>query len=180
MRNLIVFAVLLIFAAHAQAAIPKKSDAPPGITIESPEGFALRNLSTKWFQSPPPPEKVGIHMQFRSPDVKDGYQGLMTIRIDKETGNAKDVKQYVKKWLGDYQKLGYKVLGSKPFKQGSELAYVIDVKNEKSKKQVRQVVFFRPNQAVVLTCIDKQKQFSKTLNECNNITRSFAFLNSGK
>jgi hypothetical protein len=175
MKKTILFLISFV-ALPLMAAVPKKTDSkPPGITIESPEGFVLKNLATKWFQSPPPPGKTGIHMQFRSPDVVDNYQGLMTIRIDNETGSAKDVKSYVNKWLGDYKKLGYKVLGSKPFKQDGELGYVVDIKNEKTDKQVRQVVFFRPKKAVVLTCIDKTKRFSNTLAECNQITKSFAF-----
>ena len=66
----------------------------------------------------------------------------MTVRIDRGVGKARNIKGYVQQWMGDYAKLGYRVLGSRPFRHKNETSYVIDVRNTKSKKQVRQVVFF--------------------------------------
>ncbi len=172
----LIFLIVLLGLSTTHGALETTSPVKPkGISIESPEGFLLKDLNTAWFQSPPPPSKKGIHMLFRAPKAVDGFQALLTIRVDKDVEKAKSIKQYVRQWMGDYKKLGYKVLGSKAFKQDGNPAYVIDVQNKKTKKQVRQVVFFKPEKAVVITCIDNEKSFTKSLPECNRVTKSFAW-----
>ena len=162
----------LIVSLDAKAAVNPDID-PVNITTK--EGFAFKALQTKWFRAPAPPGRDGIAVLFRSPETANGFQPLMTVRVDKNTSGSKDIKAYIKKWIGDYSKLGYEVLGSKAFKSNGEVAYVIDTRNKETAKQVRQVVFFRPEKAVILTCIDAIASFSNSLEECNNITRAFSW-----
>ena len=152
----------------------KKSETFP--TLRSDEGFLFSKLDTSWFNSPTPKDKKNMHLLFRSPVVTNGFQPIMTVRVDRNIGKARNIKGYVQQWMGDYAKLGYRVLGSRPFQHKKETSYVIDVRNTKSKKQVRQVVFFKRRQkAVILTCIDNVTSFTSSLKECNKIIRSFAW-----
>ena len=177
-----LFLSLILIPKLVSAApdIPKLSDNPKSQTFQtlrSEEGFLFSQLDTSWFNSPTPEDKKNIHLLFRSPVVTNGFQPIMTVRVDKSVGNAKNIKEYVEQWMGDYAKLGYRVLGSRPFRHKDERrSYVIDVRNTESEKQVRQVVFFkRREKAVILTCIDNVNSFQNSLKECNKIIRSFAW-----
>ncbi len=175
-----LFTSFILISAVASAApdAPKPSDPESKTfqTLRSDEGFLFSQLDTSWFNSPTPEDKKNIHLLFRSPVVTNGFQPIMTVRVDKNVGTAKNIKEYVEQWMGDYAKLGYRVLGSRPFQHKKEVSYVIDVKNTKTEKQVRQVVFFkRREKAVILTCIDNVSSFQNSLRECNNIIRSFAW-----
>ena len=157
---------------------PKSSDPVSKTfpTLRSDEGFLFSKLDTSWFNSPTPEDKQNIHLLFRSPVVTNGFQPIMTVRVDNNVGETKNIKRYVEQWMGDYAKLGYRVLGSRPFQHKNEVSYVIDVRNTESEKQVRQVIFFKRRQkAVILTCIDNVSSFKNSLRECNNIIRSFAW-----
>ncbi len=175
-----LFTSLMLISAVASAApdAPKPSDPESKAfqTLRSDEGFLFSQLDTSWFNSPAPEDKKNIHLLFRSPVVTNGFQPIMTVRVDKNVGKAKNIKEYVEQWMGDYAKLGYRILGSRPFQHKNERSYVIDVKNTETEKQVRQVVFFkRREKAVILTCIDNVNSFQSSLRECNNIIRSFAW-----
>ena len=174
---LISFILIPKFTSAAPDA-PKTSASKPKTfpTLRSDEGFLFSKLDTSWFNSPTPEDKRNIHLLFRSPVVTNGFQPIMTVRIDKNLGKAKNIKEYIEQWMGDYAKLGYRVLGSRPFRHKKERSYVIDIKNMETKKQVRQVVFFKRKQkAVILTCIDTISSFTSSLKECNKIIRSFAW-----
>lgn len=166
---------------------PQKSDRSSSIsgelesnafkTLRSNEGFLFSKLDTSWFTAPTPEDKKDIHLLFRSPNTNKGFQPIMTVRVDKNVGNTRNIKNYVEQWMGDYARLGYQVLGSRSFRHKKEVSYVIDVRNQKSKKQIRQAVFFRRKQkAVILTCIDNTSTFRTSLKECNKIIRSFAWM----
>lgn len=166
---------------------PQKSDAGGNTfqTLRSDEGFLFSQLDTSWFRSPTPEDKQDIHILFRAPTVNDGFQPIMTVRVDNRIGNTKSIDEYVQQWMGDYSKLGYEVLGSRPFRHKNEVGYVIDVRNQSSNnnvknpkpsKQIRQAVFFRRREkAVILTCIDNASSFKNTLKECNKIIRAFTW-----
>lgn len=179
----IFFALLLTgvaFAAPEPLSTDPKSDTSQTFkTLRSEEGFLFSQFDTSWFNSPTPEDKKSIHLLFRSPVVTNGFQPIMTVRIDKNIGETKNIQEYVQQWMGDYSKLGYQVLGSQPFQHKNEVSYVIDVRNAedtKSPKQIRQVVFFKRKQkAVILTCIDNISTFKNSLKECNKIIRSFAW-----
>ena len=100
----------------------------------------------------------------------------LTVRVDKiEQGLALD--KYVQRWQKEYPKYGFDVLGSKPFVQGKDKGYVLDIINKTSKRQMRQVVFMKAENAVILTCRDEVQTFSSALKQCNQIIRSFSWNN---
>ncbi len=163
--------------AAPDPAPSSQKDAQTFQTLRSKEGFLFSQLDTTWFNSPTPKDKKSMHLLFRSPVVNQGFQPIMTVRVDNNIGEIANINQYVQQWMGDYPRLGYQVLGSRPFRHNNrEVSYVIDIKNERSQKQIRQVVFFKRRQkAVILNCIDNIASFMMSLRECNKIIRSFAW-----
>jgi len=83
------------------------------------------------------------------------------------------LKRYVKRWIKEYPKYGYDVLGSKAFKAGKKKGYVIDLINTRKKRQLRQVIYLKKKTAVLMTCRDHADSFSNSLKECNNIVKNF-------
>ena len=180
----LLVSILMILPLNVLAAPdpiqPPTKDDQTFQTLRSEEGFLFSELDTTWFHAPTPKSKRNLHLLFRSPIVNQGFQPIMTVRVDNNIGNTPNINQYVQQWMGDYSKLGYRVLGSKPFRhKNQEVSYVIDIKNERSQTQIRQVVFFkRREKAVILTCIDNIISFTNSLQECNKIIRSFAWASS--
>ena len=173
------FILLLAQVIFAAPEPPSTKKSETFKTLRSEEGFLFSQFDTSWFNSPKPEDKKSIHFLFRSPVVTNGFQPIMTVRVDKNIGETKNIQEYVQQWMDDYSKLGYQVLGSQPFQHKNEVSYVIDVRsseNTESQRQIRQVVFFRRKQkAVILTCIDNVGTFKNSLIECNKIIRSFAW-----
>ena len=90
----------------------------------------------------------------------------LTVRVDplkKDMG----IEKYVAKWMKEYPRFGFDVLGSKPFTQNKQKGVVAQA------KQLRQVVFVKNQKAVILTCRDQQATFQTTLKACNQIIRTF-------
>ena len=135
--------------------------------------FEFNDIETSWWRAPVPASKKGVSVLFRAPltEQKD-FQPIMTVRVGK-TGQS--INNYVASWMGDYSKLGYDILGSRPFKHQNHRAYVVDVRNAATEKQARQVIFLKDNNTVILTCIDRVKTFKNSLSECNKIVKSFSW-----
>ncbi|MCJ8278081.1 MAG: hypothetical protein MJK18_14660 [Bdellovibrionales bacterium] len=79
----------------------------------------------------------------------------------------------MKRWIKEYPKYGYDVLGSKSFKTKKKRGFVIDLVNQKKKRQLRQVIYFKKKTAVLMTCRDHTASFSSSLKECNKIIKKF-------
>ena len=101
-------------------------------------------------------------------------RATLTVRTDKLKKKTK-ISKYVRRWVKEYPKYGYDVLGSKKFKSKGKTGYLIDLINNKKKRQLRQVIFLKKKTAVLMTCRDHVKSFSSSLKECNNIIKSFAW-----
>lgn len=90
---------------------------------------------------------------------------------------------YAKKWMKDYSSYGFDFLGSRPFvNQGlgnkNAKGLVVDLAHKTSDKQLRQVIFLKKRQAVILTCVDQKQNFNQTLDDCNQMIRSFEWKDS--
>ena len=55
----------------------------------------------------------------------------------------------------------------------NEVAYMFDLVNKDTEKQLRQVVFLKETRAVILTCRDHIESFNDNLKDCNSIIRTF-------
>lgn len=176
MRTLLILFLLLPIVRAQAAPIPGTSSS---LLIgndlgwfRSAHGFAIHAGNTQWILSPPPKDIPALTTFYHSPKTNQGSQASLTVRVD-QLSTPTSLKSYVKKWVKDYPRLGFELLISKPIKVGNHQAFLIDVLNKASEKQLRQVLFMKDRTAVVLTCRDNRAVFDDTLKDCNEIIRHF-------
>lgn len=143
-------------------------------------GFTLKTPSTNWVLENS--NLGGIASQ--GPQLL--YRGIQEARVSVHTDRLQNdltLENYAKKWMRDYNHYGFDVLGSKAFSLGDANSdnkptrgLVIDLLQKKLNKQMRQVIFLQAKNVVVMSCQDEQKQFSKTLADCNQMAKSFQWV----
>ena len=166
LSHLGILLLALLYPLIGFSSIPQQTVTPSSI------GFSLSNTGTDWELTPAPPDADNIVFLFRGKQIVNGHQATLTARKEK-LEQEKDLKQYTRKWMNEYPKFGYNVLGQKPFTLDGRNAYVIDLISAASEKQSRQVISEKNGTVVVLTCLDNKEQFSRSLPFCNKIIRSF-------
>jgi len=137
-------------------------------------GFKISSKESSWVEATPPRKSRYIETVYRSPEVKNDTRGTLTVRIDRLKKKLK-LKNYVSRWVKEYPKYGYQVLGSKRFRTKTKKGYVIDLINSKKKHQLRQVIYLKNKVAVLMTCRDHRNSFKGSLKECNKIVKSFSW-----
>lgn len=157
MKLLMLFLALKTFAAI------------PNTTLSD---FTISELGTNWESSPTPPDSDSIRALFRA-KVQDKNQATLTVRTEKLEHGEKDLKDYVRRWLKEYPKFGYNVLGQKPFMLDGRQAFVVDLLSTTTGKQARQILSENNKTIVLLTCLDSKDHFDKSLPSCNKIIRNF-------
>jgi len=145
----------------------------PGLFL-SIKGFRIDAGNTAWVQSAPPKNIPSLVTIYKSPMPIDGQQPALTVRVDDLHRNT-SLKAYVKQWMQDYSRFGFDVLTAKPIKVNTNSAFLLDIVSRETKKQLRQVVFMREKTAVILTCRDQRESFAKTVQDCNQIIKTFAW-----
>lgn len=145
----------------------------PGLFF-SPKGFSLHSAQTSWVQSAPPKHIPSLVTVYRSPIPGNGQQPALTVRVD-NLHSTQPLKTYVKRWMKDYTRFGFEVLTAKPIKIGENQAFLLDIVSRETEKQLRQVVFMKNKTAVILTCRDGRESFAKTVQDCNEIVKTFAW-----
>ena len=170
-----LFALFLNQSAFA-APIPGTSSsalvAPQLGIYKSRFGFEIMAKETAWIQTKPPKKSRFIETVYRSPIERNNVRATLTVRVDNMRGKA-NLRSYVKRWIKEYPKYGYDVLGSKPFKMNGKKGYVIDLMNTRKQRQLRQVIHMSNRTAVLMTCRDHTDSFEESLKECNNIIQKF-------
>lgn len=139
-------------------------------------GFSINADGTSWNHHLPPKRNKYVITEYRHPHIRYGVQEALTIRVDK-TKKSGTLKSYMKKWMKDYPRFGFQILDSKPIKVKGQLAYMLDLINKDNKRQIRQVVFLKDQNAVILTCRGHRQVFKKTVKSCNQIIRNFSWIN---
>ena len=168
----------LAFALAAQAApLPSASlsrlAAPKLGVFKSPLGFELKAAADGWTAGEPPEGHRYIQAVYRGPTSRGGHSApMLTVRADK-LERPVTLDRYVQKWLREYPKYGFDVVGSKAFTQNHSRGYVLDLVNREGRKQLRQAVFLKKKTAVILTCRDQESSFKDALKGCNEIIRTF-------
>ncbi|MBX3021038.1 MAG: hypothetical protein KF799_05120 [Bdellovibrionales bacterium] len=167
---------LLLSQLASAAPIPGTSTSPlvapkPGMFYSS-KGFRIDAANTAWVQSAPPKKIPSLVTVYKAPMPLDGQQPALTVRVD-DLRTALPLKTYVKKWMQDYTRFGFDVLTAKQVKINETSAFLLDIISKETKKQLRQVVFLKEKTAVILTCRDQRQTFSKTVQDCNQIIKSF-------
>jgi hypothetical protein len=160
----------IFFAVTSWAAIPPQEP----ITLETLK-FSLSDKGTGWSQTPPPPDAASVKLLFRGPQRTDNSQPTLTVRVEKLDKTEKELKDYFKRWLKEYPKFGYSVLGHKTFVLDGRPAYVVDLTSTSSGKQARQILTEKDREVVLLTCLDDQGEFMKSLPACNSLIKSFGW-----
>lgn len=160
------------------APIPGTSSSPlvsqkPG-QFFSPKGFSMNSAQTDWVQSAPPKHIPSLVTVYRSPLPLNGQQPALTVRVD-DLRHIQPLKAYVKHWMKDYTRFGFEVLTAKSIKIHETPAFLLDIVSRETHKQLRQVVFMKEKTAVILTCRDGRESFAKTVQDCNEIVKTFAW-----
>ena len=138
----------------------------------SEHGFSIHADKTDWIQTAPPADNPFIAILYRSRSTHLGVQAGLTVRVE-ELEKAPTLKSYVKRWLKDYPRFGFQILDSKPMKISQQKAFLLDLVNKATSKQLRQVVFLKNKTAVILTCRDHRESFQETVATCNQIISHF-------
>lgn len=172
-----VSATLLLSASVAQAApMPGTASsalvAPKLGLYRSPMGFQVSAGESGWIHAEAPKHNKYVATVYRSPKAE--ADASLTIRVDKLPKEVA-LDKYVQRWMKEYPKYGFDVLGSKPFSQNKQRGYVLDLINRDNGKQLRQAVFVKNQKAVILTCRDQAKSFKNSLKDCNTIIRTFTW-----
>ena len=179
LTSIIVVLSLGLTAQALGAPIPGTSSsaliaADKGI-FRSSHGFSISAGLSDWILTEAPRGNKFIAVQYKSPSTHEGIRAALTVRVDPVKSKS-TLKKYVKKWIKDYPKLGFDVLSAKKIRVDDKYAFLLDLLNRETDKQLRQVVFLKEQHAVILTCRDQRQMFSKSLKSCNNIIRSFNWL----
>ena len=137
----------------------------------SPNGFRIDATATDWELIPAPKKSKFVITSFRSKNAVNNIHASLTVRRD-PIPKSKNLEGYVQKWLNQYPRFGFDVLGSKKIKHKETPGFLIDLVSRDGQKQLRQVVFLRDSDAYVLTCRDSKDNFKNSLKSCNKIIRS--------
>ncbi len=174
MLSLVLMGTSLSLAAPMPATSTSRLVAPQLGVFRSPLGFEINAGGTGWIHGQAPSDSQYIQTVYRAP--KDATESKpaasLTVRVDK-LDKPVAMEKYIQRWKKEYPKYGFDVLGSKPFTENKTKGYVLDLLNRDSNKQVRQVVFLKDTNAIILTCRDEAKTFPDSLKGCNQIIRTF-------
>jgi len=141
----------------------------------STHGFRIHAENTLWEHTGSPFENPNVLTIYKSPQVNNEQRAALTVRVD-ELAKPKKMKSYIKKWKKDYLRFGFNILNNKKIKLNNKMAYLLDLSNRNSTKQLRQVIIMNKKKAVILTCRGDKSNFSTTVKSCNNIFRNFSWL----
>lgn len=181
MKYTTLFMTLFLWTSNSMGApLPQegsKTLAPELGVHNSRFGFEILAQNTDWIKTPPPQKSRYIETVYRSPEVRNESRGTLTVRVDRMKSDA-PLKSYVKRWVKEYPKYGYNVLGSKPFRSRGKAGYIIDLIHNKKQRQLRQVIYLKNKTAVLMTCRDHRKNFKSSVKDCNRIVKGFRWTQS--
>lgn len=136
------------------------------------KGFVLKTEGTSWRPVAKMEESLLDTIRFAAKDSPK--QGSLSIRTDKIAKTA-SLELYTRKWMRDYPNYGFEVLAAKNFTLNGSPALVVDMVSRSKNKQIRQVILKKEDRVAIMTCLDNRDTFSKALENCNQIMKSFAW-----
>ncbi len=172
--------IILFIGIHLQAApLPATSSSmivnqKRGLFM-STHGFRIHAENTLWEHTGAPFENPNVLTIYKSPKINSEQRAALTVRVD-ELEKPKRLKKYIKSWKKDYLRFGFSILNSKKIRINKRNAYLLDLSNKNSNKQLRQVIVMKNKRAVILTCRGNKSNFSTIVKSCNNIFRNFSWL----
>lgn len=136
------------------------------------KGFTLKTEGTNWIPAANS-ESLLDTIQFSSKE-KNNKEGRLSIRTDKIPKNA-SLDLYARKWMRDYPSYGFEVLSAKNFTLNGSPAFVVDMLSRAKNKQIRQLILKNDDRVAIMICVDNRDIFSKSLQNCNRIMKSFTW-----
>jgi hypothetical protein len=134
------------------------------------QGYTLKTEGTDWV--PIANSEDSILNTIRYASKQSPAKGSLSVRIDKIAKNS-SLDLYVRKWMRDYPNYGFEVLSSKNFKMNGNNALVVDMLSRAKGKQIRQVIVQNNDRLAIMTCLDDQNGFAQSVQQCNQIMKSF-------
>jgi hypothetical protein len=157
-------------APHPGTSTSVLTDPQQGHYFQS-QGFNLRTLGTDWLPTPQNKESLFESVRF-APKGDIESTASLSVRTD-TLSKQSTLEFYTKKWMRDYPSYGFEVLGAKSFAVGGSPGLVVDMVQRSKNKQIRQVILQKGQRVAILTCLDKQTHFQKTLVSCNQLVKNF-------
>lgn len=140
----------------------------------SVKGFQLGTAGTSWT----PQEDLSLNRGEEGTSLRFVSAKMPTAQVHLKTDYLKadlSLEAYARRWMRDYSQLGLDVLGSRLFGLEGARGVVVDLVHPKKKMQMRQAVFLRRRNVVILTCSDQKDKFESSLAECNSLIKNFAW-----
>lgn len=164
-------------AAPMPATSTSKLVAPQLGLYRSAIGYEINAGKSGWIHAAAPADSKFVQTVYRAPQqsAKDKVAASLTVRVDK-LDKPMSMSRYIQRWQKEYPKYGFDVQGGKSFTEGKNKGYVLDLINKDAKKQIRQVVFMKAANAIILTCRDDVSSFKDSLKACNQIIRTFKWV----
>jgi hypothetical protein len=135
------------------------------------QGFNLKTAGTDWL--PTPQNKDSMFEAVRlTPKGQLESTASLSVRTD-TLSKQSTLENYAKKWMRDYPSYGFEVLGAKSFAMAGGPGLVVDMIQKNKNKQIRQVILQKGQRVAILTCLDNQSGFAKTLVACNQLVKNF-------
>lgn len=135
------------------------------------KGFTLKTEGTSWVPVSNSEKSLLDTVRFSS---KDSPGGSLSVRTDKVTKTA-SLELYTRKWMRDYPNYGFEVVSAKNFTLNGNPALVVDMLSRSKNKQIRQVIIKKDEHVAIMTCLDDRASFSKSLQSCNQIMKTFSW-----
>lgn len=173
----ILFAGLSSFAAPFPATSTSALTTPEKGLYFLHKGFTLNTAGTDWVPSSAAEDSLLDTVRFVSKN--SDQEGSLSIRTDKI--NAKtSLELYIRRWMRDYPNYGFEVVSAKKIQLSKSPALVVDMLSRAKNKQIRQVVVKNNERVTVMTCMDNKNSFSESLKTCNQIMKTFSWLDEAE
>lgn len=157
-------------APHPATSTSVLTNPQQGFYFQS-QGFNLRTSGTDWLPTPQNQDSLFESARFTPKGSLDSTASL-SVRTD-TLSKQSNLESYAKKWMRDYPSYGFEVLGAKSFAVSGSPGLVVDMVQRNKSKQLRQVILQQGQQVAILTCLDNQASFQKTLTSCNQLVKNF-------
>jgi hypothetical protein len=140
-------------------------------------GFKLQVGGADWVPVSTVGETIFDTVRFQPRDGAESSDASLSIRMDRlnETGG---LETYARKWMRDYPSYGFEVLGTKNLALGGGRGLLVDMVQKNKNRQLRQVILQKDQQIAVVTCLDRKDRFAQTLQDCNQILKSFEWVSA--
>jgi hypothetical protein len=162
-----------VAAPHPATSTSVLTNPQQGLYFQS-QGFNLRTLGTDWLPTPQNKDSMFESVRFTPKGTMESTASL-SVRTD-VLSKQSNLENYAKKWMRDYPSYGFEVLGAKSFAVAGGPGLVVDMVQRSKSKQIRQVILQRGQHVAILTCLDNQSTFQKTLISCNQLVKNFEWV----